>query len=222
MTTRLRRATQELARNGPFRIIRRAETGTLTISGVFDGKRYRMKAGDDIREAKRRLDDLVFELESGWRPGHIANDWQKIAVRIHSRHKWNAKHRGIPFSLTPSDVYVLMKESAFHCPLSGIPFSSANQAKGDPLSLRDPWAPSIDRIDNRQGYTRDNIRVICVAANMGMNAWGYDTLLRLANGIVRNARVAASFEVAHAQDTDESDAENSLHINGLHGRALAF
>lgn len=214
----------ELYRQGPLRIVLRKDTEALQIVGTCDGKRYRVGAGIDLRQAKRKLADLLFEIESGWRPGRTQGDWDKVVSRIHARHKWSAKHRGIPFSIGEADVYALMTESGFRCPLSGIAFSKAIPAKGDLLSLRDPWAPSIDRIDNRQGYIQDNVRVVCVAANMAMNAWGYDTLLRLARGVVRNAGRAAVPEAAALDElvTDLCQPKTNNQMNGLQTNALAF
>lgn len=192
-------AITPLYQAGPFRLVQRKDTGTLVISGRFAGKRYRITAAHDLHElprAKRLLNDLLFDLESGWRPGQkqATFGWEAIAKRVHARHRANAAYRGIPFDLVVADVFRLMHESNYHCPLSGIPFSTIKPSTNDQLGIRDPWAPSIDRIDNRQGYTRDNIRVVCVAANMAMNSWGFDTLLRLAKGVVRNASLAASPE----------------------------
>lgn len=45
------------------------------------------------------------------------------------------------------------------CPVLGIPMSREGR-KGN----RDGW-PSLDRLDNVQGYTRDNVRIISYRAN---------------------------------------------------------
>ena len=37
-----------------------------------------------------------------------------------------------------------------------------------------PFKPSIDRIDNNKGYTKDNIVLCCLMANMGRNSCDYD------------------------------------------------
>jgi len=60
---------------------------------------------------------------------------------------------------------------------------------GTPLSLkkvngRMPFAPSIDRIDSAGDYTMDNVRVVCVAANLAMNVWGERPLREMAKWMV--------------------------------------
>lgn len=194
---------QPLFQSGPFRISRRKDTGTLVITGRFDGKRYRVSAGKELQTAKQQMSDLMFQLRSGWRPGEIKDDeWAALARRLISRHKWGARRRKIPFDLTPRHIVRMLEESGYRCPLSGIAFSKRAPDPHDLYGLRDPWSPSIDRIDNRLGYTAENVRVVCVAANMAMNAWGYDVLLRLARGIVRNAAIAAVPEPEPATVTD--------------------
>jgi hypothetical protein len=39
-----------------------------------------------------------------------------------------------------------------------------------------PFAPSLDRIECDKGYTKDNTRIVCVAANLAMNRFGADVL----------------------------------------------
>jgi hypothetical protein len=47
--------------------------------------------------------------------------------------------------------------------------------------------PSLDQIEPGKGYTADNVRLVCVAANFAMNAWGLDTLIRVARGVIKKA-----------------------------------
>ena len=46
-----------------------------------------------------------------------------------------------------------------------------------------PFAPSIDRRDATKGYTVENIRVICWAANLLLGTWGDGPALDVAKGI---------------------------------------
>jgi hypothetical protein len=39
-----------------------------------------------------------------------------------------------------------------------------------------PFAPSLDRIECSKGYTKDNTRIVCVAANLAMNRFGAEVL----------------------------------------------
>ena len=71
----------------------------------------------------------------------------------------NAKRRSLAkniyFDLEKEDIEIPMI-----CPVLKIPmFSSVGNRGGGPAS------PTIDRIDPRKGYTKDNIQVICKRAN---------------------------------------------------------
>jgi len=171
---------------GTYRLVRRSDDPRLLqINATIDGRRYRLGVGTDVRQAKRKLFDFIAEMESGHRPRPDAPDidWWAICQIMTRRQKNAAKGRGIPFSIGPQYVFSLMRETGFRCAVSGIPFSRAERKTWEV----DPWAPSIDRIDNHQGYLIDNVRVVTAAANYAMNRWGFDMLLRLAKGVVRNA-----------------------------------
>lgn len=54
---------------------------------------------------------------------------------------------------------------------------------------KNPYSPSIDRIDSRIGYTKSNCRIVCVAANYAMNEWGDSVLRELALSMVHAGRL---------------------------------
>lgn len=68
-----------------------------------------------------------------------------------ARHR--AKILGVAFDLEESDIIIPKK-----CPILGIELRLSNRP-------RDPYSPSIDRIDNDKGYTKDNIVIISNRAN---------------------------------------------------------
>ena len=174
----------EVFRNGNLYLIER--NGFFLLCGMLDGKRVRRSCQTkDLAEAKRQLFDLQREYLSGWRSAYDRPDidWKSVAIAVHKRHRTSARERNIPFNLEVEQVFILMHSTGFCCAVSGVPFSKQTEVTG----WRDPWAPSIDRIEGRQGYVPDNIRIVSLIANTAMNSWGYDTLLRLARGVVRNS-----------------------------------
>jgi hypothetical protein len=62
--------------------------------------------------------------------------------------------------------------------------------------VKRPFAPSIDQIEATNGYTLENARIVCVAANFAMNQWGLSTLLRVAHGVVVREQEEADGERA--------------------------
>jgi hypothetical protein len=174
---------------GPLRLVLRGSY--YYIHGTYEGKLIRRACGTtDLRTARVALDDLHSELESGWRSPEAGGEisWRAVAKWICQRHRTSSKERGIPFEIDAFDVYKEMQRYGFRCSVSGIALSRRVGPNVEP----DPWAASLDRIENRQGYVQDNIRVVCLAANVGMNRWGYDVLLRLSRSVVRSAEQVLS------------------------------
>lgn len=92
----------------------------------------------------------------------------------------NAERRGLPYVLGEADLEHMVARAGGRCEVTGIRFSM--RRFGTP---RAPFAPSIDRIDCSLGYAPGNVRLVCQIANLAMNEWGDDALIRL----IRDARL---------------------------------
>lgn len=66
-----------------------------------------------------------------------------------------ARDKNLPFDLKPSDISV-----PSHCPVLGIPLFTGKGGGYNPNS------PSLDRINSKRGYTRDNVCIISMRANV--------------------------------------------------------
>jgi hypothetical protein len=97
-----------------------------------------------------------------------------------ARQRAAASGRGIDVDLDWAIAKVM--ENDCRCVLTGIPFF-AHEAKG--LS-RNPYAPSLDRIDCRLGYTKENTRIVLYAVNVMLLDWGIDVFERVANAYRSN------------------------------------
>lgn len=106
-----------------------------------------------------------------------------IATKLTGQCRRNAKKRDIDFALSSDSVMGMLLKSNGRCVLTGIEFDFS-PSSGE----RRPWYPSIDRIDSSQGYSAENCRIICVAANLAMNEWGEDVLLKLSQGYMSKCR----------------------------------
>jgi len=72
----------------------------------------------------------------------------------------NAYRRGLEFSIEPSDIRIPEV-----CPILKIPLVVKTSVPKNEMASKDD-SPSIDRVDNSIGYTKDNIRVISHKANV--------------------------------------------------------
>lgn len=104
------------------------------------------------------------------------------AKNLYSQTKARAKKRGNEFNLT-KDYYASIISD--RCAITGVAFETWEVEE---RHYKRPFYPSIDRIDSERGYEDDNVRLICVAANLAMNSWGYDVLLKMAAGMVMQER----------------------------------
>src|SRR5574340_63319 len=75
--------------------------------------------------------------------------------KMHQRAKMRSKENGREFSIEVSDIVI-----PDVCPILGI---ELNMNSGKSGAYRN--SPSLDRIDNSKGYTKNNIQVISQLAN---------------------------------------------------------
>jgi hypothetical protein len=187
---------RKIFREGEFYIIER--NGRYYVHGMWGGKRIRRACKTHRLDwAQRFLFNLKREYDTSFKDEYNDpnKDWKVVAEFAWKRSMLSAGHRSIPFDITPADIFHLMKETEFRCAVSGIPLAKRVMADGS----RDPWAPSMDRIQSCQGYTFDNIRVVCLAANYAMNQWGIDVLLRLAKGVISSSATVSQEEAPPAK-----------------------
>lgn len=110
------------------------------------------------REAKRCARDEV---------------WAYLRSHL-SYNRRNARVRKIPFELTRDQLWEAYELGGRKCQITGIPFDLNKFG-----CTRAPFAPSLDRIDSRRGYTAGNVRVVCQMINLAMNVWGEIAIIEL-------------------------------------------
>lgn len=93
---------------------------------------------------------------------------EAVISQMLARHAKGAKQRGIAFSLTAAEASEIVAAQHHRCAITMLPFRND---KPEGLRIR-PWAPSLDRIDTRSGYTASNVRIVCAFVNVAMNGFG--------------------------------------------------
>lgn len=113
-----------------------------------------LKPPDDFPPDRRARDGKQSKCRgciNSWMKTHYRN---KPAEHMLRRAKARAVSMGIEFSLTLADILPLPAV----CPIFG-----------EPLRLttgpQDPWAHSLDRVDNTRGYVKGNVAVMSYRAN---------------------------------------------------------
>ena len=98
--------------------------------------------------------------------------------------RYRARLKGLPFDLDADDI--IRRVRAGQCEVTGLPFR-LDVVGND----RNPFMPSIDRIDSRLGYTADNVQVVCLGLNLMKTNFDGDLLDQFLDGWLQNRRSAA-------------------------------
>ena len=110
---------------------------------------------------------------------------RKWFARLVASAKGHARKAGRPFELTTEFIETLYAQQKGRCDVTGLQF---NQQRFADALVKHPFAPSIDRRSSSGGYTKDNVRLVCVAVNFGMGQWGEEVFLTLAQAAVEREK----------------------------------
>lgn len=118
---------------------------------------------------------------------HMENIERALAVALKSARS-RARQQQLAIDLTVPFLVNLAQLQGWRCVISGIPFRLTT-ALGRRVR-REPFRPSIDRIEGHLGYVRGNVRLTCVAVNIALGAWGeqvfYELVTATANRLQKN------------------------------------
>lgn len=134
-----------------------------------NGRNYTSWCKDCLREYSRARvkdgRDRLSKIKHEEKKGHFRNQANekehminKIAVEMYRNAKRRSLYNEKPFNINVSDIRELILQ-----------FSENNYCvleKG-----KNPFKPSLDRIDNRLGYTLDNIKVVWLIENYCKNTF---------------------------------------------------
>lgn len=94
--------------------------------------------------------------------------------------RFRARQADVCFDITLNDVMTLWEKQQGKCAITGLAMTLEETS----ATSRQPFRPSIDRIDRLGGYTADNIRFVCVIVNIALNDWGFDTFMTMCRAAV--------------------------------------
>lgn len=102
--------------------------------------------------------------------------FERYARKALPRIARKCKRMDRPFDITHGWLLAQAEAQKFCCALTGIPFYFRHSAE----SFQDPFGPSLDRINPKGGYTKDNVRLVVFALNVMLMDWGCDIFERVA------------------------------------------
>lgn len=120
-------------------------------------------------------------------------------TELATRAKRRAKKKGIAFDLTSTFLMRMWDAQSQTCAITSIPLIIPQERTGGKAS---PFSPSIDKIDPAKGYTEDNVRLVCYAANCCLHDYGAETFHLIANAYV-NGILPASIPIFNIKNDNE-------------------
>lgn len=103
-------------------------------------------------------------------------------VRSELRTRYKCKKEGLTFDIDANVLDEMFVNQQWRCSISNISFTPPG-GRGHKFD-RDPFLPSIDRIIPERGYTKKNIRLVCLVLNLAINEWGLETMQKLFDAII--------------------------------------
>jgi uncharacterized protein with gpF-like domain len=100
--------------------------------------------------------------------------------------KTRSQKASLEFDVDIEFIQELYEKQSGKCVLTGIDFEIGEGSFRK--SYRRPFAPSIDRIDCKQGYTKNNIRIVCVIVNIALNDFGDLIFDKMCEAYVNNKK----------------------------------
>lgn len=104
----------------------------------------------------------------------------RVTELLHAANR-RAKDKQIPIDITKEFITNLWAKQNNKCSLTHIEFQIPQERTGGKAS---PYAPSIDRIDSNKGYTKDNVRLVCVAVNYALNEFGEEIFEKICRAYI--------------------------------------
>lgn len=134
-----------------------------------------------MNPAKEKARNRRWALENPERKKqNFQNWWRKNrAYDLWRRAKNRALLSGRQFEITTEQLKALIENTVF-CPYTGVRIDL------EPMdgAKRNPWGPSVDRKDNRQGYTLDNIEITSLWWNLAKNEWPIEVMNEAVRGLL--------------------------------------
>lgn len=96
-----------------------------------------------------------------------------------------AKKNNIPIDIDLNYLLELYEQQGGKCKLTNLNFTLNTRKEGQHFN---PFNPSIDKINHKGGYTKENIRLVCVIVNLSLNEFGEDNFKLMCEAYINNSK----------------------------------
>lgn len=94
-----------------------------------------------------------------------------------------ARKKNLPIDIDLEYLLELYETQNKQCALTGMDFILEEKNKN--YKRFTPFGPSIDKIDHTKGYTKDNIRLVCVMVNLSLNTFGDECFDKMCEAYIK-------------------------------------
>ncbi len=96
-----------------------------------------------------------------------------------------AKKNNLPINIDLDFLIELYEQQNGKCKLTNLDFTFELRSEDKHFM---PFNPSIDKIDSKGGYTKDNIRLVCVIVNLALNQFGEENFKLMCEAYINNSK----------------------------------
>jgi hypothetical protein len=160
------------------------------LSEYFSAKRG--IAGRDSQCKACRMQTRTERGQAGWDYSkHHARmlTLQGRASSLLSSIRFRCRKNNIPFDL--DRAWMIKHLAAGKCAATGLRFELENPDSNRTHRLKNAFSPSVDRVDPRGGYTKENCRLVIANYNFGKSNWTDDVVFRVALAVIANPKFGA-------------------------------
>lgn len=103
------------------------------------------------------------------------HSFQGRLVALIQAAKQRAQKHNLEYTLDREWILDLYAKQTGKCLLTNIEFSIEKPCETN----LNPFSPSLDKINPKLGYTKENTRLVCVGINLALNEFGEDTFKQI-------------------------------------------
>lgn len=116
-------------------------------------------------------------------------DKQRTSIRgrmgeLLSSAKGRAKNKNLPIDIDLDFLLNLYEQQNGKCKLTNLELKFERNKDSKQNFM--PFSPSLDKVDASKGYTKDNVRLVCVIVNLALNNFGEETFKIMCQAYINN------------------------------------
>lgn len=85
--------------------------------------------------------------------------------------------------------YLVNKIKSGKCEVTGIKFQVGNRNHKAKNTIRNPYVPSIDRIDSSQPYRKDNVQMVVFMYNVCKSRFEHEDVVRFCQAVIDSEKL---------------------------------